>query len=187
MSPKKGTLPWHERFACEFVLCITSRKTNIGVVEAAVCHLWECWGREEKNGAAVADAERKRKRTTHNKHYNSSLRSDNIRGHILDQHPTQFAQNQGLKKPGTSPTDLSNFFEQSTVDAFFEKLSSVIGRKRVSTINNAIVEMIVQYLMFPAACSDSEEDSAEGPPRGDLGMTVFVPQRVFPDDGAEVV
>lgn len=49
---------------------------------------------------------------------------------------------------------LSDLFEHLTIYAFFEKLSAILGRKRVFTIDKAIVEVIVQYFMFPAALGD---------------------------------
>lgn len=62
----------------------------------------------------------------------------------------------------------------------------ILGRKRVFTISKAIVKVIVQYLMFPAAYGDYDDDG-EGPPSGDRCMNVLFPQYIVANDGAKVV
>ena len=48
-----------------------------------------------------------------------------------------------------SPGDFKRFFEQSTVDAFFKKRSTIVGKKRIFTINKNIVEVIVKDMLMP--------------------------------------
>ena len=92
------------------------------------------------------------------------------------------------KQSGTTWANLREFFEQAMVDAFFEKRSTIIGGKHVFTVNKAIVEMIVQYFILPAARGDNDDDNnGKGPISGDCGMNMFVPQYVVSDDGAKVV
>lgn len=47
------------------------------------------------------------------------------------------------KQPDMAWAKLRAFFEQTTVNAVFEKRSTVVGRKRVFTIDKAIVEVIM--------------------------------------------
>ena len=48
-----------------------------------------------------------------------------------------------------SPEDFKHFFEKSTVGAFFEKRSTIVGKKRIFTINKNIVEVIVKDMLMP--------------------------------------
>ena len=108
---------------------------------------------------------------------------------MVEQEPIQFADYTALmKQSGTTLANLREFFEQATVDAFFEKCSTIIGGKRVFAVDKAIVEVIVQEFMFPAACGgNDDDDDIEGPIPGDRGMNMFVTQYVVSDDGAKVV
>ena len=143
MPPKKRSYPWQEKLAREFGLRVTLREAHGGAVDGAVCRFCECFGRN------FHDGERKRKRTTRSKHWNGVFRSDNIRVQMVEQHPIKFAEYTALtKQSGTTSANLREFFEQATVDAFFEKRSTIIGGKRIITVEKAIVEVIVQELML---------------------------------------
>jgi len=129
---------------------VTAKNEMSGAVEAVVCRFCECWGRENTEDE-VADG-RKRKRTTNNKHWKDTFRSDNIRKHMNEQHPKKFKDYQELRKQASStPEILKRFFEQTTVEAYFEKRTTVVGRKRIFTIDKSIVEVIIAGLLLPDA------------------------------------
>ena len=92
MPPKKRSYPWQENMAREFRLRVTSREAHGGVVDGAVCRFCKFFGRD------VNDGERKRKCTTRSKHWNGVFCSDNIRGHMVEQHPIKFAEYTALMK-----------------------------------------------------------------------------------------
>ena len=148
-----------------------------------MCRFCECFGRN------VNDRERKLKRTTRSKHWNCVFCSDNIRCHMVEQHSIKLAEYTVLtKQSGTTSANLRKFFEQATVDAFFDNRSTIIGGKISFTVNKAIVKVIVQDFMLLAACSDeNNDDDSEGPIPGDRGMNMFVPQYVVAHNGAKVV
>ena len=183
MLPKKRSYPWKEELAREFGLRVTSRKAHGGVLDGAVCRFCECFGRDGNDG------EQKRKHMTRIKHWNDVLCSNNIRSHMVKQHPIKFAEYTALtKQSGTTSANLRKFFEQATVDAFFEKRSTIIGDKLVFVVNKATVEVIVQKFMLPAACGDeNNDDDSEGSIPGDRGMNMFVPQYVVAENGVKVV
>ena len=108
---------------------------------------------------------------------------------MVEQHPIKFADYTDLtKQSGTTLSNLRKFFEQATVDAFFEKRSTIIGGKRIFTFNKAIVEVIVQAFMLPAAHGDdADDDDGKGPIPVDSGTSMFVPQYVIAGDGAKVL
>ena len=110
---------------------MTSRETY-GIKDSAVCRFCECWCHRDKDGEAVNGARRKCRRTTKNNHCNFRFRSDNICGHMTKQHPINFVEYAASKsKSGIKSVNLRGFFEQSAVDAFFEKRSTIIGIKRM--------------------------------------------------------
>lgn len=88
-------------------------------------------------------------------------------------------------KLSTTPANLCEFFQQSTVESFFEKRSTTVGCKHVFTINKANVEVILQEFMLPAR--DDDEGSAEELSSGDRRMNVPELHCVVADDGAKVV
>ena len=169
--------------AREFRLRVTSLEAHVGVVNGAVCRFYGCFGRD------VNDRERKRKRTTRSKHWSDVFRSDNIRCHMVDQHPIKLAEYTSLTKQlGTKSANHRELFEQATVDAFFEKRSTIIGGKRVFTVNNVIVEVIVQEFMLSAVrVDDDDNNDGKRPIPGYRGMDMFVPQYVVADNRAKVM
>ena len=65
-------------------------------------------------------------------------------------HSQNFAEYEKARKTmDKSPEPFKRFFEKSTVDAFFEKRSTVVGKKRIFTINKNIVEVIVKDMLMP--------------------------------------
>ncbi|SPQ94473.1 unnamed protein product (mitochondrion) [Plasmodiophora brassicae] len=51
----------------------------------------------------------------------------------------------------STPEVLRNFFNQTAVEVFFEKHSTVVGRKRIITIDKIIVGVVVRdVLLLPA-------------------------------------
>ena len=183
MPPKKRSYPCQEKLAREFRLRVTSSEAHGGVVNGAVCRFCECFVQNVNNG------ERKRKCTTRIKHWNGVFCSENIHGHMVEQNPIKFAEYTALtKQSGTTSANLHKFFEQAKVNVFFKKRYTIIGGKRVFTVNKAIVEVIVQEFMLPAARGDDDDDDdGKGPIPGDRDMNMFVPQYVVADDGAKVM
>ncbi|BBN08760.1 hypothetical protein MPTK1_4g14260 [Marchantia polymorpha subsp. ruderalis] len=148
---------------------MTAREENKGVVQAVVCLFCECWRREVTEDE-VPDG-RKRKSTTNNKHWKDMFRSDNIHKHMQEQHPKKFEEYEALRKVASStPEFLKGLLEQLTVDAFFKKRSTVVGRKSIFTIYKSIVEVIILELLMPAALWN-DDDGEEL--RDDCGMDVF--------------
>jgi hypothetical protein len=206
----RRSFPYNEKFSLEFGLRVSGRNDRTGVVDSAVCRFCECFGREEQSADSIAaDNEdaggRKRKLTTH-KHWIHSFRSDNIRKHLREQHPIKFKEYETLvHSPGTQTTtqEINAFFSQSTLDAYYEKRSTIVGRKRVVTIDKNIVEVIVSELLLggtdDSTDAGNEEDEeinnnnnapAVGGTRlqaGDRGMRVFTPQQVTADDGSQII
>ena len=135
---KKHSFPYQDQFDIKFGLQVTARNEHSGLVEACVCRFCECWGRESDNDGddEVGDntsSGRKRKQTCNNKHWKHSFRSDNIRKHMLEQHPKKFKEYQVQQaKVDSTPELMKKFFEQLTVDAFFKKRSTIIGRRASS-------------------------------------------------------
>ena len=82
---------------------------------------------------------------------------------MVEQHPIKFAEYTELTKHlGTTSANLRKFFEQATVDAFFEKRSMIVCVKGVFAVNKSIVEVIVQEFVFPAARGDDDDDNDDG-------------------------
>ena len=185
----------------EFGLRVTGRNDKTGVVESAVCRFCECWGREESctNLPVAGDDEgglKKRKLTTNYKHFNGVFRSDNIRLHLKEQHPAKFKEYNLLRSSSSGTTEeiMTAFFAQPTIDAFFEKRSTIVGRRRIVTIDKNIVEVIVAELLLGGTeesaegeDNEQEQDVAERLKAGDRGMQVFSPHLVTADDGSEIV
>lgn len=72
---------------------------------------------------------------------------------------------------------------------FFEKRSTVIGRKPIQIIDNAVNEETVKQSIFPGVHENNGsdvEDHEELPP-GDLGMNISVPYYAVAYDGSQVV
>ena len=66
---------------------------------------------------------------------------------------------------GESPEAFKGFIEQSMVDAFFEKRSTVVGKKRIFTIDKNIVEVIVKEMLMPpktVKATDDKNGNGEG-------------------------
>lgn len=57
---------------------------------------------------------------------------------------------------------LREFFEQTTVNAFFRKRATLVRRKRVFTIDKAIVGVIMREFMIPNSNARGDDDSASG-------------------------
>lgn len=190
---KKRLYPFQENYAEDFGVRVTCRNEDTGVVEACVCRFCECWGREveDEDDEGVGPA-RKRKKTTNSQHFKTSFRCDNMRKHMKEQHPKKWKEYEELKKSlGRTPELLQKFFEQSTIDAFFEKRSTLVGRKRVFTIEKDIVEVVVKECLMPSsedADEDADEDDADVENlRGDIGMEAFKPEYEVTEDGSKVV
>ena len=194
--------PYNEKFAFEFGLRVTGRNDKTGVVEAAVCRFCECWGKENSDSATVGNDEeggrKKRKRTTNYKHFTRMFRSDNIRLHLKEQHPIKFEEYMLLRSTSSACSSeeiMTSFFAQPTLDAFFERRSTIVGRKRIVTIDKSIVEVIVAELLLGGSESAEDEQEAEEGNQnngqllksGDRGMQVFVPQLVTENDGTKIV
>ncbi|XXQ38887.1 PiggyBac transposable element-derived protein domain-containing protein [Plasmodiophora brassicae] len=101
---------------------------------------------------------------------------------MIEQHPTKFMEYSNLPNlDASTPEVLRNFFNQTTVEAFFEKRSTVVGRKRIITIDKSIVDVIVRdVLMSP---SGRQDDSESEEPAGDRSLDLFEPDCATEDDG----
>jgi hypothetical protein len=167
---------------CRVGLRGTARKATTNVVEAAACLFCECWGRDADEDKLQDGV----KRNTNTKHWTNVFRSDNVRKHMVEQHSKRWKEYQALRNNRDSTEeDLKLSFQQSTVDAFLEKRSTVTGCKRVFTIETSIVDGIVKELLNPPN-SDDEADPSEMP-RGDPGMKVFEPAYVIESDGSKSI
>jgi hypothetical protein len=167
---------------CRVGLRGSARNATTKVVEAAACRFCECWGRDADEDK-LQDG---RKRNTNTKHWTNVFRSDNVRKHMVEQHSKRWKEYQALRNNRDSTEeDLKLFFQQSTVDAFLEKRSTVTGCKRVFTIETSIVDGIVKELLNPPNSND-EADPSEMP-RGDPGVEVFEPAYVIESDGSKTI
>ena len=81
---------------------------------------------------------------------------------------------------------ISKFFEHSTVDAFSEKRSAIIGTKHMCPIYKAIFEVIAQDFLLYVARADDDKD-IKGPPPGNAGVNVFVLQYMVTNGGVKVI
>ena len=125
---------------------------------------------------------RKRKKTTKNQHWKQSFQSDNSHGHMTKQHYHKFAKYEKEQKTmNKSPEAFKRFFKQSTIDAFFEKRSTIVVKKWIFTINKNIVKVTVEEMLMPlqtAEATDDENGNGEGDfpcdgvPPGNHGMRV---------------
>ena len=57
-----------------------------------------------------------------------------------------------------SPEAFKRFLDQSTVSAFFEKRSIIVGKKRILTIDKRIVEVIVKEMLIPLQTVEATDD-----------------------------
>ena len=194
--------PYFDKYAVQFGLRVTSRNEKTGKVESVVCRFCKCWGREvlsSDSGELASENDdgggRKRKPTTNHKHWSTCFRTDNIQKHLKEQHPRKLIEYEEMLRlsPKVTTDDLNTFFSQATIEAFYEKLTNVRGKKSVVTINKAIVEVIVATLLLPAptACDDAiagnEDQATTTTASGDRGMQVFVPQKSTDVNGTEAV
>ena len=63
---------------------------------------------------------------------------------MTKQNSQKFAEYEKAQKTmENSPEDFKHFLEQSKVDAFFEKRSIIVVKKRIFTTDKNIVEVIV--------------------------------------------
>lgn len=67
-------------------LRVTDRDTDTFVVTAALCRFYEFWDRDDC-GVKAGENGRNRKRSTNNKLYMNSFRTDDIREHLRGQQP----------------------------------------------------------------------------------------------------
>jgi hypothetical protein len=105
---------------------------------------------------------------------------------MAEQHSKRWEEYQALRNNYESTEeDLKLFFRQSTVDAFFEKRSTVIGRKRVFAIDMPIVDGIVMVFLNPPKSDDEADPYAV--PRADSGTNVFEPEYVIETDGSKTM
>jgi hypothetical protein len=105
---------------------------------------------------------------------------------MVEQHSKRWNEYQALRNNRDSTEeDLKLLFQQSTLDAFLEKRSTVIGHKRVFTIEASIVDGIVKELLNPPNSDDEADPSAM--PRGDSGMKVLEPVYIIESDGSKTV
>jgi hypothetical protein len=80
---------------------------------------------------------------------------------MVEQHSKRWNEYQALRNNRDSTEeDLKLLFQQSTLDAFLEKRSTVIGHKRVFTIEASIVDGIVKELLNPPNSDDEADPSA---------------------------
>ena len=94
-----------------------------------------------------------------------------------------------------SPEASKRFFDQSTVDEFFEKRSTIIDKKRIFTINKNNVEVIAKEMMMPPQTSEATNDEnrngegecpCNGVPPGNRGMRVFQPIYVNDEENDDI-
>jgi hypothetical protein len=80
---------------------------------------------------------------------------------------------------------MKQFFKKSAFDAFSERRCTVIGRKKVFTIDVSIVNGIVKEFFI----SPSSEDEADpvAAPHGDLSMNIFEPEFVIESNGSKTI
>ena len=91
------------------------------------------------------DVAKQRKLTTNYKHFTRLVISDNIQLlHLKEQHPLKkFKEYMSLRSTSAacSSEDIimtSLFSQPPTLDAFFERRSTIVGRKRIVTIDKSI-------------------------------------------------
>lgn len=162
--PPKRIFSFQKTYPELLGLRITSRDPQTGAVESCVCRFCESFGRETVDD--TSDGSRKRKRTTNKQHWSKSFRPDNIRKHMLEQHPTRWEQYQRLRQAkDEDPSALSTFFSQTVVEAYFEKRSVIDNGKLYLAISKDVVEVVIKEMLF-----DSSELLA-----GDIAMSAFVP------------
>jgi hypothetical protein len=112
--------------------------------------------------------------------------SDNVRKHIAEQHSKRWEEYQALRNNYESTEeDLKLFSRQSAADAFLEKRSTVIGRKRVFAIDMSIFDGIVKVFLNPPKSDDEAKPGAV--PRADSGTNVFEPEYVIENDGSKTM
>ena len=136
---------------------------------------------------------RKRKTTTNNQHWKKSFRADNIRVHMTKQHSQKFAEYEKARKTMDKSLEaFKHFFEQSTVDAFFENPSTIVGKKRIFTTNKNIVEVILKEMLMPLKTvkATDDENGEDNCPRngvtpGDRGMRVLQPIYMNDEDNSD--
>ena len=98
-------------------------------------------------------------------------------------HSQNFAEYEKARKTmDKSLEDFKHFFEQSTVDAFFENPSTIVGKKRIFTTNKNIVEVILKEMLMPLKTVKATDDENgegycphDGVPPGNRGMRMFQP------------
>jgi hypothetical protein len=108
---------------------------------------------------------------------------------MVEQHPKKFKEYQALRKSADgTPAVLKQFFEQSTIDAFFEKRTTTVGRKRIFTLDTSIVDVIVKECLTPPRGDDDDGDNNdEEDVRGDIGLAAFKPEYVNAEDGTKIM
>ena len=57
-----------------------------------------------------------------------------------------------------SPEAFKRFFEQLTVNAFFDKRSTIVGKKRIFATKNNIVKVIVKEMLIPLQTVEATDD-----------------------------
>ena len=122
------------------------------------CH--EDSGKEDSSGV-----EKRCKQTTKDNNWNGIFYSENIYGHINKHQPINFAQHAVWEKSsGITPSQLREFFEQSTVDDLFDKKSLVLRHTSVFIADKAIIKMIMQEFMLYVKCSNDDIGVEVNPP-----------------------
>ena len=123
---------WQAKFAGELGFHLTSQKTY-GILDDAVRHFCGWWGHKDKVRETVNNAGGNHRFMTKNKNLNCSFRSDNICGHITEQHPIKLMNYAALQSQlGITPDNLSKFFEHSMVCIFFGESYTIIGSEDIS-------------------------------------------------------
>ena len=99
------------------------------------------------------------------------------------QHSQKFAEYKKARKTMDKlPEAFKRFIKESTVNAFFEKRSTIVGKKRIFTIDKNIVKFIVKEILMPLQTVETTGDEngegdcpCNGVTPGDRGMRVFQP------------
>ena len=94
--------------------------------------------------------------------------------------------------PTCSTEEMTAFFSQPTLDAFYEKRSPNVGQKRIVTIDKSIVDVILSELLLGRIENEDEAEDQQGSNNGglksgDRRLQVFVLRYVMLDDGLQDV
>jgi hypothetical protein len=104
---------------------------------------------------------------------------------MVEQHSKRWAEYQAMRNNHELIEDnLKLFFKQSKVDAFIERRSKDIGRKKVFAIDVSIVDGIIKDFFNPTTSEDEAEHFAA--PHGELAMNVFESEFVTCESNGDI-